>query len=234
MRQTPWPWLWLPGSKDRLTIASSRFSYLHNIQSRKHMGRNAKLRQQRRQERQGDLAATAENSPLFRQPRKKTQLEVAALPQPQPQTSANKSFFGKLFSRSRSDQSASLVSAADEMDRFFATYQQWLGAIAWEGYQTLGPGLLLAVNTAQQTVQVEYLSRKLLKRYFPPESLESAQTTLKLCDFGEEIALAYTTQSGEMMLGSPRSPAPLPAECHRLWQANELVMPDLDQPEEDS
>ncbi|NJN02340.1 MAG: hypothetical protein HC873_21225 [Leptolyngbyaceae cyanobacterium SL_1_1] len=191
------------------------------------MGRNAKLRKQRRQERQGEPALSAAEYPLFRQPRKKTQLEVATLPQPEPSESKPKSLLGRLFSRSQSDSKSSLTASADEMERFFITYQQWLGAIAWEGHQTLGSGLLLAANTAQQTVQVEYIARKNLKRYFPPDSIEAAQELTKLYEPDTEITLVYTTQSGEMMLGSPRSPDPLPPECHRLWQADELAMPQF-------
>ncbi|MFE4107561.1 hypothetical protein [Almyronema epifaneia] len=190
------------------------------------MGRNAKLRKQRRQERQGEAAATAANKPLFRQPRKKTQLEVAALPSPDLPTAPPKSFLSKLFSRSLSPSAQSLSSTAEEMERFFATYQQWLGAIAWEGYQTLGPGLLLAVNTDSQTVQIEYVAKKALSRHFPAESIDSVQELTKLCDFESEITLVYTTLAGETMLGSPRSPEPSPAECHQLWQAGQLVMPE--------
>ncbi|NJL85825.1 MAG: hypothetical protein HC886_07370 [Leptolyngbyaceae cyanobacterium SM1_1_3] len=104
------------------------------------MGRNAKLRKQRRQERQGEPALSAAEYPLFRQPRKKTQLEVATLPQPEPSESKPKSLLGRLFSRSQSDSKSSLTASADEMERFFITYQQWLGRSPGKVIKPLAPG----------------------------------------------------------------------------------------------
>lgn len=194
------------------------------------MGRDAKLRRQRRDQRQdkptGDLAQAsapkAERSP-FQNLEEFDQVEVPAIAPTVPTSqaqSSSPSWFKRLLPFNRAAKNTLDQSGADTGE-FFETYQMTLGAIAWHGYKTQGRGFVLATPTERDTVQLRYVSRKSLNQLIQPEKRAACRQIMENYDPQTEVILVKIAPTGEMILNSPQPAEPSPQLCYQQWQAQE-------------
>lgn len=194
------------------------------------MGRDAKLRKQRRDQRQdqptGDLDQTsapkAERSP-FQNLEEFDQVEVPAIAPTAPASESrptSPSWFKRLLPFNRTAKDTHYQSGA-ETGEFFDAYQTTLGAIAWHGYKTQGRGFVLAMRTERDTVQLRYVSRKSLNQLIQPEKRAACRQIMENYDPQTEVILVKIAPTGEMILNSPQPTEPSPQLCYQQWQAQE-------------
>jgi hypothetical protein len=188
------------------------------------MGRKARLRQQRRAARE----TQSETTPNIPQAQTVAiHAEVPALETASPEPKSKPSFLERLLPFRQSPEQASLVQSGEATEDFFDTYEVLLGAIAWQGYKSEGKGFVYAVNTPEQTVRIDYVSRKNLKQYVEPENRSAYRMLIDDYDPQAEVNFTYVTQTGDEMLGSPRTTEPSPPECYQMVQQEDWQMPTL-------
>jgi hypothetical protein len=186
------------------------------------MGRNAKLRQQRKQTNSTTSALPPKRS---RSPEQSIRAEV---PAPVRKTSLNPAwqnklppFLQKLTSRFSAPGKQAQDEASIEVDEFFQENTALLAAIAWEGYQTYGRGIVFAFNSGQPLVQIEYVPRKSLRKYLDKTELEAFANMLEVYEPEKDLVITYLASDGEVMLSSHPDVQPSPPECYRMRQQGE-------------
>lgn len=194
------------------------------------MGRDAKLRKQRREQQQdqpaGDLDQTstlkAERSP-FQNLEEFDQVEVPAIAPTAPASESESSspfWLKRLLPFNRTAKDPRCQSGA-ETGEFFDAYQTTLGAIAWHGYKTQGRGFVLATPTERDTVQLRYVSRKSLNQWIQPEKRAACRQIIENYEPQTEVILVRIAPTGEMILNSPQPTEPAPQLCYQQRQAQE-------------
>jgi hypothetical protein len=174
------------------------------------MGRQAKLRQQRKQSDRADNRSAT--------PEEKTPTTFKASPQPK-----NQSFFGKLvkwlnpFSKETED----LSWLEDERD-LTAENNRLVGAVAWEGYQTQKRGFVFVQEFEDVPPQLEYISRRSLKKNLrkqgvTEEEMKAIEDSIASYDPEQSVVLVYRSLSGEIGVSMPTLDPP-PPECYALAQ----------------
>ena len=200
------------------------------------MGRKAKLRQQRRSEKTSGQAAPAANKPV-RTKQQSIRAEVPALaprPSSQLEKSKSRSLLDRLTSLFKATpKQQSLYNAGEETTDFVSEYGELLGAIAWEGYQTYGRGILFAGPSADATIEIEYVPRKNLRHYVSKADIKMFTEILEMSDPEQDLPLLYTTQSGDTMLSSNPIDLP-PPECYRRRRRQQIEASGADQSESSS
>lgn len=193
------------------------------------MGRDAKLRRQRREQRQEPAeslaqagATSSEHSP-FQNLEEFDQVEVPAIAPASPPSAskpASSSWFNRLLPFKRTAKET-LYSSGEEADKFFDAYQTTLGAIAWHGYKTQGRGFVLATPTERDTVRLRYVSRKTLNQFIQPEQRAACRQVIENYNPQTDILLVMVTSTGDMMLSSPQATEPSPQMCYEQRQEQE-------------
>ena len=192
------------------------------------MGRKAKLRQQRRSDKTSGRAASAvSKSARTHQP--SIRAEVAALaqrassPPEKPESLSPLSRLTSFFKPTPKQQS--LYDSSEEVADFVAEYGELLGAIAWEGYQTHGRGILFAGPSSDSTIEIEYVPRKYLRNYVSKDDIKMFTAVLEMSDPEKDLPMLYTTQSGDTMLSSNPIDLP-PPECYRRRRRRQAAETD--------
>ena len=181
------------------------------------MGRKAKLRQQRRSEKTSGQTASEVNKPV-RTKQQSIRAEVPALAQRSsspPEKTKSRSPLSRLTSFFKATpKQQSLYDSSEEVGDFVSEYGELLGAIAWEGYQTHGRGILFAGPSSDSTIEIEYVPRKYLRNYVSKDDIKTFTEILEMSDPEKDLPILYTTQSGDTMLSSNPIDLP-PPECYR-------------------
>ncbi len=180
------------------------------------MGRNAKLRKQRRSQTAGQ--ASSEGSKAKRTKQQSVRAEVPALnpkPSAPPEKPESRSPLSRLTDFFKpSPKKQSLYDSSQEVSDFIAEYGELLGAIAWEGYQTHGRGIVFAGPSSDSTIAIEFAPRKSLRNYVGKEDIKMFAEILEMSDPEKDLPMLYTTQSGDTLLSSDAMELP-PPECYR-------------------
>ena len=184
------------------------------------MGRKAKLRQQRRSEKTpGQTSANVNKSARIKQ--QSVRAEVPALVHRSagpPEKTESRSPLSRLTSFFKpTPKQQSLYDSSQEVADFVAEYDELLGAIAWEGYQTHGRGILFAGPSSDSTIEIEYVPRKYLRNYVSKADIKMFTEVLEMSDPEKDLPMLYTTQKGETMLTSNPIDLP-PPDCYRRRQ----------------
>lgn len=171
------------------------------------MGKNAKLRQQRKLnagtavEKSAYRAKLASSSGGYESAISQYVKELT--PEPEKQ-----SFFQKIADRfnplPKADKYAGMMAEVD----FFKENNTALGAIAWEGYQnTNARGLLFVENLANQPIRVKYIPTPKLKSFLGKygvgaDNVEPIQSMVKIYHPEESVAMLYVSHDGDVSIGS--------------------------------
>ena len=185
------------------------------------MGRNAKLRKQRKSgEAKGDASQTTKSScTSLSTVRTEVPLASDTAASQSESTQKKPGFFGKLFSRFSSSGTKTRDPSV-EASEFFLEYEETLAAIAWKGYKNYGRGVVFAHPSDQPAIQIEYVPRKLLKKY----TAQNARHIDFLSDMLEEydpptgLLAVYLHPSGETIATPLSDLEPSPPECYRQQQ----------------
>lgn len=170
------------------------------------MGRQAKLRQQRKQaERSPSVADTPKTSRSGQTPPK------------------SQSFLGKFIKRLNpfSKEKEDLSWLEDERD-YTEENQRLVGAIAWEGYQKHKRGVVFAREIENAPVELEYIPRKLFKktlrqRGVTEEDMKEIEALVNSYDPEQSVVSIYCDLNGEITASMPTLDPP-PPECERLMR----------------
>ena len=186
------------------------------------MGRNAKLRKQRKYgEAEGSSAVKAKSSATAK---RSIRVELPAVAEtdvvPEPKKKLP-GFLDKLWSRFKPPVNETGTVGA-EAGQFWQDREAVLGAIAWEGYQANGRGFVLIFATGEPTITVEYVPRKFLKQYIEKSDMDLFSDLLETYEPKEAFASAYLHHSGETIVSCQRNLALSPPEYyHQRQQAQE-------------
>ncbi|MBP0018495.1 MAG: hypothetical protein J7647_13220 [Cyanobacteria bacterium SBLK] len=179
------------------------------------MGRQAKLKQQRRQ---GEVKA---KNPL---PVKQSPwAEFVQRPTPE-EPKKETSFVGKLLDRlpdrlnplSKTDESQSNLDG----DAFFATNEKVLGAIAWEGYEkNHQKGAVFVRDMGEAPFQISFISQSAFKKKLgrlgiAGEDMKAISEMVKNSKPKEDIVLLFCDRDGEIA-AIFRPTQPPPPECYQ-------------------
>jgi|GEM_PF-2525045 len=164
------------------------------------MGRNAKLRKQRKYgETAGPSSIKSKSSATVK---RSIRIELPAVVEtdvaPEPQKKLP-GFLDKLWSRFKPSANED-YTVGIEANQFWQDREAVLGAIAWEGYQANGRGFVLAFAMGEPTIAVEYVPRKFLKQYVEKSDMEIFSDLLETYDPKEAFASAYLHHSGETIV----------------------------------
>lgn len=168
------------------------------------MGRNAKIRKQR-------LDSVLK--------------EVSSLPQkPLPkQQSENTSFLGKIAALLNPFSKVDKYQADLDAHDFFEENQVLVSAIAWEGYQQQGKGLVLVIDSNSSPPQIKYIQRKSLRKSMhqhdvAPEDVQAMDNMIEVYEPTFSVVMVYVNNDGEMSAAMIPQEDPSPQECYRKLQ----------------
>ncbi len=177
------------------------------------MGRNAKLRQQRR-------GSSGRPVRIFN-----SRPELGSAAQPTPP----KSWLGKVFDRFKPPSKPSQVSSQVETFEFFDHHAVLLSALAWEGHEKHGRGLLV-VTDSTSSFEVEYIPRSRFRSTLRELEIDTATitaiaTAIKNYRPQSDVLMAFLTQEGAIDFISMSDQEPSPPECYQLRQAELVAQP---------
>jgi hypothetical protein len=169
------------------------------------MGRNAKIRQQRKHE-----SLKEEVSSRLQKPSVKKKSE-------------KKSFLGRIAASLNPFSKAEKYQSSIDAHGFFEENQVLVGAIAHEGYQQKGKGLVLIVNSDSATPQIEYIQRKSLRKSMHQynvvsEDVQAMDNMIQVYEPADSVVMAYVNNNGEMSAAMIPQEDPSPEECYRTLQ----------------
>lgn len=175
------------------------------------MGRQAKLKQQRRQgEEKSKNLPTVKQSPWAKLVQRPTPEE------PEQKTS----FFGKLLDRINPLSNTDEVSPELDGYTFLRTNEMLLGAIAWEGYeQNHQKGVVFVRDMGEEPFQMSFISQGSFKRQLgrmgiDGEDIKAIAEMVKHSNPKKDIILLFCDRTGEM--GAMSHPTQLsPPECYQ-------------------
>ncbi len=165
------------------------------------MGRNAKLRKQRKEGNlAGDIPASKQSASA-----KKSQ---------------EQSFFGKVASWVKRAPSVAQDSVEIQALKFSEKNNIALGAIAWEGFQKSGKGLVF-VEDAGDSSKMEYVPQKFVKktlntRGLHPDDAKAIANMVEVYNPENGLVMVYVSPTGEITATSTPKLDPTPPECYRL------------------
>lgn len=179
------------------------------------MGRQAKLRQQRKQSTQ----PAAEPKPASKLAQSHSVKSNPSRP-PQKQSAIGK-FFNRLNPFSKEEDYGWLE---DEQD-FTEANNQLMGAVAWEGFQEVKRGFVFVEESEGTAPQLDYISRRYLKKTLrqkgvDAEGIETIDEMVGIYKPKEQLVMVYLHQNKEITASIP----PLdktPPEYYRLIQEEE-------------
>lgn len=101
--------------------------------------------------------------------------------------------------------------------------QVLLGAIAWEGYQQQGKGLVLVQDSDSSPPQIEYIPRKLLKKTMrqhgvDPEDTQAMDNMIEVYEPTNSVVMVYVNNNDEMSTSMTPQTSPTPQECYHMMQ----------------
>jgi hypothetical protein len=171
------------------------------------MGRNAKLRHQRR------AGASEKTVRVF-----KSRPEIAQAV-PSPLTAPKPSLLGQWFARFKPAPKPSGITPQLEGVNFFDAHHSLLAAMAWEGYHKQGRGLLMVVD-AESSFEVEYIPRgriRPLLRTLAVDSDAARSIAGMVKEYHPEtsVLLLFVSQGGAVDMISMPDLQPSPPECYR-------------------
>lgn len=179
------------------------------------VGRQAKLKQQRRQgEEKAKNPSPVKQSPWAKLAQRPTSKEPEK----------NTSFFGKLLDRlpdrlnplSKTDEYQSNLDG----DAFFATNEMLLGAIAWEGYEkNHQKGAVFVRDMGEAPFQMSFISQSAFKKKLgrlgvAGEDIKAIAEMVKNSKPKEDIVLLFCDRDGEVA-AIFRPTQPSPPECYQ-------------------
>ncbi|MCS6815385.1 MAG: hypothetical protein NZ772_17670, partial [Cyanobacteria bacterium] len=173
------------------------------------MGRNAKLRQQRR-------SGLSEKSVRIFNSR--PDMDTA------PVSTASQSLLGRLLDRFKpSPKSTNTLPPPAEAFDFFDHHALLLSALAWEGYTKEGRGILF-VTDSPSSFEVEYVVRgrlkpKLRSLQVDAEATEAIAEAVKKYYPERDLLMLFVTQTGAIDFVSMPNLDPPPPACYQQRQA---------------
>lgn len=182
------------------------------------MGRNAKIRQQRKH------SALTEISSDTRQPSQLSAKVSSLSHKPLPkQPSENTSFWGKIAASLNPFPKVDKYQPCMDAHDFFEPNQVLVGASAWEGYQQHGKGLVLVQNSDSSPTQIEYIPRKLLKKTMlqhgvAKEDTRAMDNMIEVYEPTNSVVMVYVNNNGEISASMTPQTEPTPEECYRMLQ----------------
>ncbi|MEM9542144.1 MAG: hypothetical protein AAGA60_21965 [Cyanobacteria bacterium P01_E01_bin.42] len=175
------------------------------------MGRQAKLKQQRRQgEKKAKNLSSVKQSPWAK---------FVQRPTPE-EPEQNTSFFGKLLDRLNPSQKTDEDRDTLDGEEFFAANEMLLGAIAWEGYEKKHQkGAVFARDMGEDPFQIGFISQSVLKKKLGPlgiagEDIKEIAEKVKNYHPKEHIILLFCDRAGDVTaIFNPTQPPP--PECYQ-------------------
>ncbi len=176
------------------------------------MGRNAKLRHQRR------AGAAGKTVRVFKSRPETTQAV------PLPPAASQPSVLGKLFARFKPAPKPSGNTPQLEGVNFFDAHYTLLGALAWEGYSKQGRGLLMVVD-GESSFEAEYVPRGRVKPALRTLEVDGDTATsiaalVKEYDPETGVLLLFVSQGGVVDMLSMPDLQPSPPECYQQRQVD--------------
>lgn len=179
------------------------------------MGRQAKLRQQRKQT----------NQPAA-DPKPTSKLAQSHSVQPKPQRQPKKqSAIGKFFNRLNPFAKEDDYAWLEDEEDFTETNNQLMGAVAWEGFQEVKRGFVFVEELEDAAPQLDYIARRYLKKTLrqkgvDAEGIKTIDAMVGAYKPQEQLVMVYLRQNNEITASIP----PLdktPPEYYRLMQEEE-------------
>ncbi len=180
------------------------------------MGRNAKIRQQRKH------SAITEVSSSTQQPSQLSAKASSLSHKPLPkQPSENTSFWGKIAAELNPFPKVDKYQSCMDAHDFCEENQVLVGASAWSGYQQQGKGLVLVQNSDSSPPQIEYIPRKLLKKTMrqygvAPEDTRAMDNMIEVYEPTNSVVMVYVNNNGEISESMTPQTEPTPQECYRM------------------
>ncbi len=189
------------------------------------MGRQAKIRKQRKQ------SVLGEASPTSGKPLSQDAAKISSLvnkPSPEPESESDKqvtSWWGRItdalnpFPKVDVEKYQGCLDAHDFTD----TNEVLVGAIAWDGYQQQGKGLVLVRDSDTSPPQIEYVPRRFLKKTMrqlgvEPEDIKATDNIVEAYSPEDSTVMVYLSTRGELSSSLMPMQERTPQECYRLLQ----------------
>jgi hypothetical protein len=106
---------------------------------------------------------------------------------------------------------------------FTDTNEVLVGAIAWDGYQQQGKGLVLVRDSDTSPPQIEYVPRRFLKKTMrqlgvDPEDIKATDNIVEAYSPEDSAVMVYLSTQGELSSSLMPMKERTPQECYRLLQ----------------
>ena len=108
-----------------------------------------------------------------------------------------------------------------DVSEFEQENQVLLAAIAWEGFEKHGKGLVLVQQRQDSPTDFQYISRIRLKKRMKKqgvdrESIQAMEEQIKSYQPNEDVILVYVNQGGEIFTSVSAEQEPSPPECYKM------------------
>jgi hypothetical protein len=183
------------------------------------MGRKAKIRKQRKQSALGE-ASSPSDKPLSQD----TARISALVKKPSPELNKpSTSWLGRItdalnpFPKVETEKYQGCWDAQD----FSEANEVLVGAIAWDGYQHQGKGLVLVRDSDTSPPQIEYVKSRFLKKTMRPqgvdlEDIKAIENMVEVYSPEDSVVMVYLSTQGEMSSSVMPMNECTPQECYRL------------------
>ncbi|MFP4409912.1 hypothetical protein [Coleofasciculus sp.] len=189
------------------------------------MGRKAKIRKQRKQSALGE-ASSPSDKPLSQD----TARISALVKKPSPELKPEPERQGTSWLRRITDalnpfpkvEMEKYQGCWDAQD-FSEANEVLVGAIAWDGYQHQGKGLVLVRDSDTSPPKIEYVKSRFLKKTMRPqgvdlEDIKAIKNMLEVYSPEDSVVMVYISTQGEMSSSVMPMNECTPQECYRLLQ----------------
>lgn len=179
------------------------------------MGRKARLRKERK--------LSSSSTQQINQPQDESILARASSLVKQPdassdeQSSWNKKFWDWINPLPKLDQ----YQTGIDVSEFEQENQVLLAAIAWEGFEKHGKGLVLVQQRQDSPTNFQYISRIRLKKRMKKqgverESIQVMEEQIKSYHPEEDVIIVHVNQEGEIFTSISAKQDPSPPECYKM------------------
>ncbi|HAX88318.1 MAG TPA: hypothetical protein DCY91_19130 [Cyanobacteria bacterium UBA11370] len=189
------------------------------------MGRKAKIRKQRKQSALWEASSTS-GKPLSQDAARISALVKKSSPELKPELERQgTSWWGRItdalnpFPKVETEKYQGCWDAQD----FSEANEVLVGAVAWDGYQQQGKGLVLVQDSDTSPAQIEYVPRRFLKKTMrregvDPEDIKAIENMLEVYSPEDSVVMVYLSTQGEMFSSLMPMNERTPQECYRLLQ----------------
>ena len=180
------------------------------------MGRQARLRRERK-------LSSPSSTKQIAQPQDNSVLARASSLVKQPQATADEptSWSDKVLDWINPFPKVDKYQASIEASEFELENEVLIAAIAWEGFEQHGKGLVLVEQRPDATITFQYISRlrlkkKMKKHGVDPEDIQAMSELIKSYQPKEEMIAVYVNREGKMSTSISTPKESSPPECYQM------------------